>query len=414
MHGNGEIKNCLAMTTPFTDKQILFGITGGIAAYKAADWVRSLRQEGAEVTVIMTRAATRFVTPMTFAALSGHPVECEMFDTPHHETIPHISLAKRCDLLVIAPATANTIARLAHGMADTLLTAVALATTAKVLVFPAMNSAMYQHPATQGNLLRLTELGYTVIPPAWGAMACGDHGPGRLPDWPTAVEAIAAALSPQDLTDHHILITAGPTREPLDPVRFLSNPATGKMGYALARAARQRGATVTLVSGPTTIPAPTGVETIRVGTALEMRQAVTDHYPTATVIIKTAAVSDFRPAETASHKIKKGERQTMGLDLVANPDILLELGQKRGEGSFPILVGFAAESDHHLEEGYRKLQRKHLDLMVVNDIMGHETGFAVDSNQVTILDRQGGQTALPLLSKDETAHRLLDRIRDLL
>ncbi len=403
----------MPMTTPFTDKRILFGVTGGIAAYKAADWVRSMRQEGAAVTVIMTRAATRFVTPMTFAALSGNPVECEMFDAPHHETIPHISLAKGCDLLLIAPATANTIARLAQGMADTLLTAVTLATTAKVVVFPAMNSAMYQHPATQGNLLRLSALGYTVVPPACGAMACGDHGPGRLPDWSTAVEAIAAALSPQDLTDHHFLITAGPTREPLDPVRFLSNPATGKMGYALARAARQRGAKVTLVSGPTAINAPAGVEIIRVGTALEMRQAVTDHAHTADVIVKTAAVSDFRPATTAPQKIKKGERQTMSLDLIANPDILLELGQKKGEARAPILVGFAAESDHHLEEGYRKLKRKHLDLMVVNDIMGKDTGFAVDTNQVTIIDRHGGESVLPLLSKEETAHRILDRIRDL-
>ena len=401
------------MATPFTDKRILFGITGGIAAYKAADWVRALRQEGAEVTVIMTRAATRFVTPLTFAALSGRPVECEMFDTTRQETIPHITLAKGCDLLLIAPATANTIARLAHGLADTLLAAVTLATQARVLIFPAMNTAMYQHPATQGNLARLKELGYTVIPPACGAMACGDQGPGRLPDWPVASEAIAAALSVQDLTGHHFLITAGPTQEPLDPVRFLSNRSTGRMGYALARAAGQRGAAVTLVTGPTTIPAPTGVEVIRVRTALEMRQAVADHYPAASVIIKTAAVSDFRPTHTAPHKIKKGEATTLSLDLTANPDILLELGQRRGQAPTPILVGFAAESDRHLAEGLRKLVRKGLDLMVVNDILRDDCGFAADTNQVTIIDREGGETPLPLLSKDETAHRLLDRIRKL-
>lgn len=402
------------MSTPFAGKQILFGVTGGIAAYKAADWIRALRQEGAEVTVIMTEAATQFVTPLTFAALSGRPVECDTFTAAHPETIPHITLAKNCDLLVIAPATANTIARLAHGMADTLLSTIALATRAKVLIFPAMNSAMYLHPATQSNLERLREMHYTVVPPACGAMACGDQGPGRLPEWPTAQAAIAAALSPQDLTNQHFLITAGPTQEPLDPVRFLSNRSTGKMGYALARAARQRGALVTLVSGPTSIAPPSDVEIIPVRTALEMRQAVLDHYAAATVIIKSAAVSDFRPTQTAPHKLKKGLAEAVSLDLTANPDILLELGQKKGQALTPLLVGFAAESDHHLQEGQRKLLHKNLDLMVVNDILGRDTGFAADTNQITILDKDGGQTPLPLLSKDETAHRLLDRIRQLL
>lgn len=401
------------MPTPFTDKRILFGITGGIAAYKAADWVRALRQEGASVTVVMTRAATQFVTPLTFAALSGRPVECEMFDSSRAESIPHIALAKECDLMLIAPATANTIARLAHGMADTLLTTIALATRAKVLVFPAMNSAMYLHPATQDNLARLAELHYTVIAPACGAMACGDNGPGRLPEWSAAREAIAAALSPQDLAGQHFLITAGPTQEPLDPVRFISNRSSGKMGYALARAARQRGAEVTLVTGPTAVPLPVGIEVVKVRTALQMHQAVNDSYQRSTVIIKTAAVSDFRPSKIAEHKIKKGKAESLSLDLTANPDILLGLGQKRGKADCPILVGFAAESDHHLEEGQRKLVSKHLDLMVVNDIVGNDTGFEVDTNQVTIIDKNGGQTALPLLTKDETAHRLLDRIREL-
>jgi phosphopantothenoylcysteine decarboxylase/phosphopantothenate--cysteine ligase len=402
------------MATPFTDKRILFGITGGIAAYKTADWIRALRQDGALVTVVMTKAAAQFVTPMTFAALSGRPVACEIFDSAQPETIPHITLAKECDLMLVAPATANTIARLAHGMADTLLTNIALATRAKVLVFPAMNSAMYLHPATQSNLARLAELGYTVIPPACGAMACGDQGPGRLPEWSAAREAIAFTLSPHDLAGQHFLITAGPTQEPLDPVRFISNRSTGKMGYALARAARQRGAEVTLVTGPTSISAPIGVEVIQVRTALEMHQAVGKAYQKATVIIKAAAVSDFRPTNIAGHKIKKGAAESFTLDLTANPDILLELGKKRGKAATPILVGFAAESDHHLQEGQRKLASKHLDLMVVNDIMGSDTGFAVDTNQVTIIDKNGGQTPLPLLSKDETAHRLLDRIRQLI
>jgi len=402
------------MTTPFAGKQILFGVTGGIAAYKAADWIRALRQDDALVTVVMTEAATKFVTPLTFAALSGRPVECDIFESAHPETIPHITLAKNCDLLVIAPATANTIARLAHGMADTLLGAIALATRTKVLIFPAMNSAMYQHPATEQNIERLKEMGYTVTPPACAAMACGDQGPGRLPDWPTAQAAIAAALSLNDLTNQHFLITAGPTQEPLDPVRFLSNRSTGKMGYALARAAQERGAVVTLITGPTSIAPPVGVDIIQVRTALEMRQAVFEHYPLATVIIKTAAVSDFRPTQTAPHKIKKGPEESISLDLTANPDILLELGKKKGEAPKPLLIGFAAESDHHLQEGQRKLVHKNLDLMVVNDIMGRDTGFASDTNQITIIDRDGGQTPLPLLSKDETAHRLLDRIQQLL
>ncbi len=404
----------MIMSTPLAGKKIIFGITGGIAAYKAADWIRSLRQAGAEVTVVMTEAATKFVTPMTFAALSGRPVECGIFDAARAETIPHITLAKECDLLLIAPATANTIAHLAHGMADTLLTAIVLATRAKVLVFPAMNSAMYQHPATQSNLERLQQLHYTVIPPACGAMACGDQGPGRLPDWPTAESTINAALSPQDLSNQHFLISAGPTQEPLDPVRFLSNRSTGKMGYALARAAHQRGATVTLVTGPTALTPPIGVKIVPVRTALEMQQAVFENLPNASVIIKTAAVSDFRPSQTAPHKIKKGTMESISLGLSANPDILLELGKKRGQAVRPILIGFAAESDHHLQEGQRKLIQKNLDLMVVNDIMGSDTGFGSDTNQITIIDREGAQTPLPLLSKDETAHRLLDRILQLL
>lgn len=402
------------MSHPFTDKLILFGVTGGIAAYKAADWIRALRQRGAGVTVVMTEAATRFVTPITFAALSGNKVECEMFDTQQPESIAHISLAKSCDLMLIAPATANTIARLAHGMADTLLATIALATKSKVLIFPAMNSAMYLHPATQNNINLLTQLGYIVVPPDSGSMACGDQGPGRLPDWPAAEAAIASALSKQDLLKQHILITAGPTQEPLDPVRFVSNRSTGKMGYALASAACQRGATVTLITGPTSLPPPIGVKTIHVRTALEMRQAVFESYQEATVIIKTAAVSDFRPSSISDQKIKKTTTSSSNLELTANPDILFELGIQKGKNSRPFLVGFAAESENHTKEGQRKLTSKNLDLMVVNDILREDTGFAVDTNQVIIIDRNGGTTSLPLLTKEETSHRILDRISQMI
>jgi len=402
------------MSNPLTDKHILFGITGGIAAYKAADWIRALRQHGAKVTVVMTEAATRFVTPITFAALSGNKVECELFDPQHPESIAHISLAKNADLMLIAPATANTITRLAHGMADNLLTTIALATKAKIVVFPAMNSAMYQHPATQRNIETLATLGYTVVPPDCGSMACGDQGPGRLPDWPTAEAAIKAALTPPDLANKHVLITAGPTQEPLDPVRFVSNRSSGKMGYALANSARQRGAKVTLISGPTALPLPVGVETVLIRTALEMRQAVFEHYHSADVIIKTAAVSDFRLAHVAEQKIKKSAAASATLVLTPNPDILCELGTKKGTDTRPLLVGFAAESENHLQEGQRKLAAKNLDLMIVNDILGHDTGFAVDTNQITIVTRDSKTTTLPLLSKEDTANRILDRIAQMI
>ncbi len=402
------------MSSPFAGKRVLLGVTGGIAAYKAADWVRALGREGAVVTVVMTKAAAQFVTPLTFAALSGQPVAGDLFATPGAETIPHIKLARDCDLLVIAPATANTVARLAHGLADDLLAAVVLATRAKVAVFPAMNNQMLTHPATQDNLARLAALGYLVVEPGCGPLACGEEGPGRLPDWPSARPWLAAALTEQDLAGQVLLVTAGPTQEPLDPVRFLSNRSTGKMGYALAQAARQRGARVILVSGPSALPPPAGVELLMVRTALEMREAVLAHYQTASVIVMSAAVSDFRPPAAAGHKLKKSAPGAELLELVANPDILKELGERKGAGPLPLLVGFAAESDRHLEEGRRKLAAKNLNLLVVNDILRPDAGFAADTNQVTILAQEAEPEALPLLSKEETAHRLLDRLRRLL
>ncbi len=402
------------MTSPFAGKRIILGVTGGIAAYKVADWVRALRREGATVTVVMTKAAAEFVPPMTFAALSGQPVAGDFFAALGAETIPHIRLARDCDLLVVAPATAHTVSRLAYGMADTMLAAIALATKAKVVVFPAMNSQMLAHPATQDNLNRLATLGYLVIPPECGAMACGDEGQGRLPDWPSARERLVLALTEQDLAGQTLLVTAGPTQEPLDPVRFLSNRSSGKMGYALARAAHQRGAEVTLISGPTSLPPPVGVEVVKVRTALEMRQAVLARYEAATVIVKSAAVSDFRPEVEAGRKLKKTAQDACLLRMTPNPDILQELGEKKGQRPLPILVGFAAESDAHLEEGRRKFASKNLDLLVVNDIMRPDAGFAVDTNQVTIIANSAPPEALPLLSNEDTAHRILDRIRMLL
>ncbi len=392
------------------DKRILLGVTGSIAACKMADWVRALRREGCQVTVVMTRAACRFVTPLTMAALSGQRVHTEMFAEEEAEKIPHIRLAREADLNLVAPASAQTIAKLAHGLAEDLLSTVLLASTAPTLICPAMNSNMYQHPATQANLATLAAFGYHLLAPAHGTMACGEEGPGRLAEWAEARQALLKLCSPQDLGGERILITAGPTREALDPARFLSNRSTGKMGYALAAAAAQRGAQVTLVSGPTSLAAPPGVLLVAVSSAAEMAEAVLSRCQEATIVIKSAAVADYRPAETAPHKVKKGEGP-LTLPLLANPDILRALGErKRAGNSFPLLVGFAAESRDHITEGERKLREKNLDLIVINDIGGSETGFAADTNRVTLLAADASREDLPLLSKEETAHRILDRV----
>jgi phosphopantothenoylcysteine decarboxylase / phosphopantothenate---cysteine ligase len=397
-----------------TNKTILFGVSGSIAVYKTLDWVRSLTAEGARVKVVMTEAACRFVPPLTFAALSGHKVHTDMFAAEDAEAIPHISLARECDLLLLAPTTASTLARLAHGLAEDLLSAVVLASRTKVLLCPAMNSRMYLHPATQANLSRLATYGYQVVAPATGLMACGEEGPGRLTDWDTAREAILAALSPRDLEGHNLLITAGPTEEPLDPVRYLGNRSSGKMGYALARTAKRRGAHVTLVSGPTHLVAPPGIELVQVRTAAEMHQEVMSRRKGMAAVVKAAAVSDFRPADCKAQKIKKSETNAP-LPLAANRDILADLGSLRKESDWlPLLVGFAAESRDHLAEGRQKLLRKNLDLIAVNDILAADAGFGVDTNRILLIDRTGDCEEIPLLSKEKTADRIWDRVASLL
>ncbi|MFZ5799140.1 MAG: bifunctional phosphopantothenoylcysteine decarboxylase/phosphopantothenate--cysteine ligase CoaBC [Thermodesulfobacteriota bacterium] len=388
-------------------KKILVGVTGSIAAFKAAAWVHALAKEGAEVTVVMTSAATRFVSALTFTALSGNRVHAEMFSDDPEQVMAHISLGRDADLLLIAPATANTLARLAHGLADDLLATSVLAASGKPVLFcPAMNSNMYRHQATQDNLARLQALGYVLIEPDCGRLACGDEGPGRLPEWERVREEILRALSVQDLAGQHILITAGPTREPLDPARYLSNRSSGRMGYALAATARRRGARVTLLSGPVALPPPPGVEVIRLETAAEMREAVLGIHDQATVIVKAAAVADFRPAHYEERKIKK-RQAALSLELAPNADILAELGRTRRAGQ--VLVGFAAESGDLEEEGRRKLREKNLDLVVVNDITRPDAGFDVDTNQVLLVDR-GGERSLPLLSKEETADAIWDHV----
>ena len=358
------------------------------------------------VTVLMTESAERFISALTFSALSGNPVHRDMFDDAPDRVMSHINLSREADVILIAPATAQSIARLAYGMADNLVATVVLAARIPVVICPAMNSSMLSHPATKKNIGRLEQFGYHLVQPGSGSLACGDTGDGRLADWDVVRETLLALFQPDDLKGRKILITAGPTREPLDPARYLSNRSSGKMGFALARTARRRGADVTLVAGPVHLPDPPGMEIIRVTTAEEMAQKVLERAGTMEVVVKSAAVADFKPSACESHKIKKTQ-QGMRLDLVKNVDILTELGKNRQPGQ--ILVGFAAESRDHSSEGQRKLREKNLDLIVVNDILGAKTGFDVETNQVTLIDRQAS-TSLPLLSKEATANRIWDKV----
>jgi len=385
------------------EKKILVGVSGGIAAYKAAELVRLLVTSGAGVQVVMTRSAQEFISPLTFEALSGSPVRTALFG-PGTVPLEHVSLGQEVDAIVLAPATANLIGKLAAGIGDDLLTTLLLAAIRPVLICPAMNVKMYENRMVQDNLDRLRRAGFHIMPPAAGVLACGAEGWGRLPEPANIVEEVAALLTPKDLEGCQILVTAGPTHEDLDPVRFLTNRSTGKMGYALTRVARRRGANVWLVSGPSTQPCPPGVTRFMVRTALEMQEVVMEHFPQTDVVLMAAAVSDYRPASFVGTKIKRGGEE-MILRLNHNPDILLELGkQKTGQ----ILVGFAAETDDLESHALQKLKRKNLDLIVANDINRADSGFAVDTNEVTLIHRDGQVEPLPLLSKEEVADRVLD------
>ncbi|MBE0583565.1 MAG: bifunctional phosphopantothenoylcysteine decarboxylase/phosphopantothenate--cysteine ligase CoaBC [Desulfofustis sp.] len=395
------------MSTSFAGKRIVVGVTGSIAAFKVAGWVSTLSKEEALVDVIMTASARRFVTPLTFASLSGRRVYGDMFADELSGSISHIGLAREADCILVAPATAQTIARLAHGHADDLLSTTILAATVPVIVCPAMNVKMFEHPATQKNLGLLRELGYRVIEPESGVMACGEQGSGRLPEWEVVAEQLLRTLAHQDLAGQVVLVTAGPTREPFDPARFLSNRSSGKMGYAIARSAFRRGAEVILISGPTTQAPPAGVRVINVTTARQMHEAVMSHYREASVIVKAAAVSDFRSAEEHREKIKK-DRCSLVLHLEPNPDILKELGECCDHRR-QLLVGFAAESSDFEQEGRKKLTKKKLDLIAVNDISTDHSGFAVDGNRLILIDGNG-VTKLPHTSKIRSADLLWDHI----
>lgn len=388
-------------------KNVVLGITGSIAAYKAAELTSMLVKNNYEVYVIMTQAATKFVTPLTLQTLSQHRVNIDMFETPQNWEIGHISLAQRADVVLIAPATANFIAKLAAGLADDLLSATVLATKAPVVIAPAMNVGMYENPIFQRSMCYLKKEGYYFVEPEEGKLACGTSGKGRL----ASLEKIVAVVdriftSKNDLCGKHVVVTAGPTREPLDPVRFLSNYSSGKMGYAIAEEAKERGARVTLISGPVHLEPPPGVDLISVETAEEMFEAVKKHFETADVVIKAAAVADFKPVNKRKEKIKK-DKAALTIELEHTPDILQYLGaNKRNQ----VLVGFAAETTNLLENARKKLNQKNLDLLVANDLTEEGAGFGVDTNVATLLFPDGTVTKLPKMTKRELARMIIDEV----
>ena len=404
-------------------KRIVVGICGGVAAYKVADLVSKLTQAGAQVDVALTEHAERFVSALTFAALSQRPVYTTLWEPTGEAAARHIELGRAADLLLIAPATANTIARLAHGLADDLLTTVALATTAPLLIAPAMESQMYQHPATQANLRLLAERGATIIPPESGRLASGELGQGRLPETPTLLAHIRRTLgrASGDLVGRRVVVTAGGTREPIDPVRYIGNHSSGLMGFALAEEARDRGAETLLIAGVVSAPIPQGVEVIRVETTLELRAATLAALADADALVMAAAVADYRVERPADHKIKKGSADenadgSLTLHLTPNPDILADAQALAAERGLDGLtrVGFAAETHDVERNAAAKLRRKGLSLLVANDVSRAGSGFGVTTNEVTLFYADGRVERLPLLPKTEVARAIWDRVIPLL
>lgn len=395
---------------PFAEKNILVAVTGGIAAYKSAFLVRELKKRSANVRVMMTKAAEKFVTPLTFETLSENNVLKSLFPKEGGESTAHIDWARWPDLLVVCPATANTIGKIASGISDNAVTTTIMASTVPVLFCPAMNKEMYANPIYQHNEKMLKNFHYHFISPAQGELACGEEGWGRLADPVDIVDKIGSILSEEkDFADINFLITAGPTEEPLDPVRFISNHSSGKMGFALAHAAKLRGGNVTLVSGPTNIQAASDVFVERVQTAQEMKIAVDNNFDKCDIVIMSAAVCDFRPVAKNQHKIKKNIKQETLL-LEKTHDILFALGQQKGN---KILVGFSLETENEIENSKAKLQKKNLDFIVVNNPLEEGAGFKGDTNKVAIVDK-GSVEELPLMSKDKVAHKILDKILQLL
>ena len=388
------------------DKTIVLGVSGGIAAYKAAEIVRALVQRGAKIRVMMTRNAQEFITPLTLQTLAQSPVATDTFNLTQESEIGHIRLADSADAVLIAPATANVIAKAAAGIADDIVTTVLLATQAPVAFAPAMNVHMYAHPTVVENLGRLRARGATIIDPAEGELACGYEGRGRLPDPAIIIAELERILSPSDLAVERILVTAGPTQEAIDPVRFVSNRSSGKMGFAIAAAARRRGAEVRMVAGPSALATPYGVERIDTASAAELLAATTNHFPWATALVMAAAVADFRPANPASGKLKKNSKG-IELKMISIADELPRIAAKKGSR---LMIGFAAETGDLAANAKAKLARKRLDLIVANDVTQAGAGFGVDTNIVTFFGADGSVESLPILSKDEVADLILDRL----
>lgn len=388
-----------------TKPVIVLGITGGIAAYKTPDLIRDIRREGYDVEVVMTRSAQEFITPLTLREVSGHPVHTGMFDPIIHFDVEHIALARKASLVAVVPATANMIGKYASGIADDLLSTVLLATTAPVLMAPAMNTGMYINPVVQENIAKLKQRGVHFVGPAKGTLLCGDEGEGRLSPLPEIVEMIHGILTPKDMSGMKVLVTAGPTQEPWDPVRFISNHSSGKMGYALARNAVRRGASVRLISGPTELPEVAGVEMIRVKTTLEMYQAVMEHFPSTAAVVMAAAPTDYTPRQHHVEKIKRtGEDLT--IELVENPDIAAAVGMNKGEA---LLVAFAAETQNIKENARKKLFSKKADLVVANSLVREGSGFRGDTNQASLIT-SSEEIDLPLMGKDQLAAEIWNAV----
>ena len=394
------------------DKTVVIGVSGGIAVYKTLDVVSRLRKLGVNVNVIMTKSATEFVTPLSFQSLSQNYVVCDMFEDPKTWDVEHISLAKRADVFLIAPATANVIGKIANGIADDMLTTTVMATKAKVLIAPAMNTNMYENPILQRNINTLKELGYNFVEPESGRLACGDTGKGKLASPETIVDEVVKLLSKgQDLKGKSIIVTAGPTVESIDPMRYITNRSTGKMGYSIAKEAIERGADVTLITGPTNLTPPQNLKKlVKIDSAIDMYEAVLANLDENDVVIKSAAVADYKPKNYSNKKIKKSYDDLV-IELDRNKDIAQEIGKIKNN---KILVGFAAETNDLIENASLKIKKKNLDFIVANDLTKEGAGFGVDTNIVKIIDKEGNITEYPKMKKEEVANIILDKIKELL
>lgn len=395
------------------NKNIIIGVTGGIAIYKTLDLISKLKKENANIEVIMTKAATEFITPLTFQTMSQNRVHFDMFGLVNEMEVEHISLAKKADVILVAPATANTLGKIANGIADNLLTTVIMATNKKVVFAPAMNTQMYKNPIVQNNIIKLKELGYEFINPGEGRLACGDEGTGKMAEPIQIIEYLKSLFTEKDLVGKKIIVTAGPTQEAIDPVRYVTNRSSGKMGYALAKEASRRGADVVLISGPTDLEIPNGIKFERVNTTQEMLEKISLYFDDADVLIKAAAPSDYKPRHFSDRKIKKETgKDILKMDFEKNPDIAAYFGARKKNNQ--LIVGFAAETEDLLENAVNKIKSKNLDFIIANDVTMEGAGFEVDTNIVSIIYKDGTVENLPIMRKSELAKIIIDRIKNIL